>query len=104
MTLARWLAERQPAPPTALAGRLAVVLGRLDDAEADVPDAMLATAERLLGELLREGSLTRDAALDLLTVDALVTYAFEAASEQPETLEARATDSMGRIAAIALAS
>ena len=35
-------------------------------------------------------STGRESALDLLTVDALVTYAFEAASERPDSLESHA--------------
>ena len=38
------------------------------------------------------------AALDLLTVDALVTYAFEAASTMPGTLDERGTSAMRRFA------
>jgi hypothetical protein len=39
--------------------------------------------------------------LDLLTVDALVTYAFEAASEDIDSLAARAGAAMTRLAATA---
>ena len=59
---------------------------------------MLATAEGLLAELLTLDGAARDRALDLLAVDAMVTYAFEAACESPETLRARATDAMSAIA------
>ena len=104
MTLAQWLEEREPAPPSALASRLGAAVAPFDAQEAPGADAMLSAAEALLEELLRGGSLMRGAALDLLAVDALVTYAFEAASEQPETLEARASDCMGRIGALAFTS
>jgi hypothetical protein len=67
-------------------------------------EAFLAAGERLTAELLRRGSTTRESALDLLTADALVTYAFEAAAESPADLVARATDAMTRIAALGAAS
>jgi hypothetical protein len=38
--------------------------------------------------------------LDLLTVDALITYAFQEAAGEPERLESRASRAMERIAAI----
>jgi hypothetical protein len=51
-----------------------------------------------LADLLALGCAQRDRALDLLAVDALVTYAFEAASESPDTLASRATNAMMVIA------
>ncbi len=62
----------------------------------------LDAADDLLGELLARSSAGRESALDLLTVDALVTYAFEAAADSPESLPAAcATDAMTRLAAVA---
>ena len=55
--------------------------------------------EKLLRELLQSGNTTRVAALELLAVDALVTYAFQAAASQPSTLEERAAQAMKRISA-----
>jgi hypothetical protein len=98
--LARWLDARRPAPPAALATRLREVLG--DDLRrpaAEAADLALERGARLLGELLRDGSAGRASALDVLVADALVTYAFEAAAEEPETLERRARAAMARIAA-----
>ena len=97
MTLAHWLDRREPAPPPALAERLQSLLAPHDDA-ADPTEAMLATAERLIERLLHDRTASRVAALDLLAVDALVTYAFELASDEPERLERRADDAMHRIA------
>jgi hypothetical protein len=51
--------------------------------------------------LLGDGCLTRASALDLLAVDAIVTYAFEAAADEPGRLERRASDALARIAALA---
>ena len=61
---------------------------------------MLVTAQTLLSELLALDCAMRDRALDLLAVDALVTYAFEAASEHPDSLAQRATTAMSSIAAL----
>ncbi len=47
-------------------------------------------AEQLLVELCARPDAGRESALDLLTVDALVTYAFGAASDEPPLLEQRA--------------
>lgn len=58
-------------------------------------------ANELLNDLLARASAGRESALDLLTVDALVTYAFEAAAKDPETLADRADEAMARLSAIA---
>jgi hypothetical protein len=55
----------------------------------------------VLRALRREGCTCRAQALELLAADALVTYAFEAASEEPEALAARADEAMRRIAELA---
>jgi hypothetical protein len=98
-----WLLARDPAPPASLAARLRLVVERLDPAarEAGSPDVYLRAGEQLLAELLRDGCASRDSALDLLTADALVTYAFEAASEDPAALVRSAQLAMTRIAALA---
>lgn len=102
MTVGAWLRERAPAPPQ-LSARVAQVMGdRIDRAADEASAACLDAAEALLRELLARPSAGRESALDLLTVDALVTYAFEAASERPESLDARASDAMRRFASLAL--
>jgi hypothetical protein len=63
-------------------------------------DACLGAAEGLVAELLRSNCTTRESALDLLTADALVTYAFEAAAETPADLARRAAEAMRRIASL----
>jgi hypothetical protein len=100
-TVAGWLAMRQPAPPSALEGRLRAALG--EDARRDARDAAdvcLAAGERLLATVLRDDEANRECALDLLAADALVTYAFEAASESPADLAARAAHAMSAIASL----
>ena len=102
-TVADWLGEREPAPPSALLQRLHEALGK--DVRRDVRDASnvcFAAGERLLATVLREDEASRDYALDLLAADALVTYAFEAASESPGSLSDRATMAMTRIASLGI--
>ena len=105
MTVGEWLAARTPAPPAALRLRLESQLaGALTRDRREAPALLLDAGERLVATLLATGSTTRDSALDLLTADALVTYAFEAASEFPTDLADRAAEAMVRIAGLASAS
>jgi hypothetical protein len=100
-TVGAWLDARTPPPPPALAARLRDVLApALGDGVARAPDVCLRVAEEMLAEQLASGATSRTSALDLLTIDALVTYAFEALGAHPDTLDARAADAMRRIAAI----
>ncbi len=100
-TIGDWLLAVDPTPPPALAARLASALQPYAGERADrAPEACLDAGERLLDELLASGSTSRGSALDLLTVDALVTYAFQAAADAPERLEARAARAMARLAAL----
>jgi hypothetical protein len=102
MTIGEWLATRAPSPPAALRAHIAAELG--DAAGEDVSHAsarFLSAGERLVAALLECGSTTRESALDLLTADAFVTYAFEAASESPADLATQASEAMVRIASLA---
>jgi hypothetical protein len=97
-----WLRQRTPTPPADLLARVQETLGaRCDEDAGHASELCVAAAEELLRELLARPSTGRDSALDLLTVDALATYAFEAASREPELLAARADDAMARFAATA---
>lgn len=100
-TLGEWLDALSPPPPPALVERLHSVLAPYaNEPVASVPDVCLRAGESLLESLLASGSTSRGSALDLLTVDALVTYAFEAASSAPADFESRAAAAMRRIAAL----
>jgi len=104
MTLGEWLGQRTPPPPPALRRGVEQALGESLALEAtSAADACLACAERLITALLRSDCTSRELALDLLTADALVTYAFEAAGESPAGLATRAAESMRRIAALGVA-
>jgi len=98
--LSAWLRARTPVPPPQLVARLDAMTTAIASEEASA-DVLLAAAERAMGGLLRDGCLTRGAALDLLAVDALVTYAFEAAADDPEQLEDCAARALARISVLA---
>ena len=104
MTPDAWLATRVPVPPTAIARRLREVLGsRLAVPAADLTDVFLLAGEGLLALLLVAGRTSRETALDLLCADAFVTYAFEAASDDPDRVQPRALRAMARIARLSVA-
>jgi hypothetical protein len=100
-TVGAWIEHLDPAPPTALHARLRDLLASAAARPvAEVPEACLEAGEQLLDALLASGSTSRDTALDLLAVDALITYAFQAAADDPSQMETRAARAMARIAAI----
>jgi uncharacterized membrane protein len=102
VTLDDWLETRTPPAPPALLDRVRTALGGDLDSDAGASfEVCLAAAERLLVSILAEGSATRRHAVDLLAVDALVTYAFEAASSDAERLPVRAGGALARLAALA---
>jgi hypothetical protein len=99
VTRARWRDAVTPSPPAALA---AAVEAHLTSPDEVTPEDYLEAAERLLAALLKDGCISRENALDLLVADALVTYAFEAASDQtPAQLIALAARATVTIAAFA---
>jgi hypothetical protein len=95
-----WVSDFTPVPPPVLAERVEALVGpRMKPGQtAPGPDEYMDAADALLQELLRDDSTSRASAIDLLVVDALVTYAFEAASDEPGRVAARAADAMRRIA------
>lgn len=100
-TVGAWIATCEPAPPLALHRRLEELLAPwADQPVAHVPEACLEAGERALRTLLASGTTTRPTALDLLAVDALVTYAFQVAADAPAQIERRAAGAMARIAAL----
>jgi hypothetical protein len=99
VTRARWRDAVTPPPPAALA---AAVESHLASPDEVTPEAYLEAAVRLLAALLKDGCISRENALDLLVADALVTYAFEAASDQtPAQIIALGRNAMINIAAFA---
>ena len=102
MTLGTWLDQRELVPPPALRRRLDAAVSAVPDAAIlPIPDAAVEAALRLLDVLLRDSDPSRAAAIELLTADALMTYAFEATADMPERLEELGGLAMQRIAAAA---
>lgn len=100
-TVGEWLETMHPSPPQGLRVRLLELLQPYAQLPVErVPEACLEAGERLLDALLASGSTSRETALDLLAVDALVTYAFQVAADDPASLDARAARALARIAAL----
>lgn len=84
-------------PP--LPGELeATMRSALNDNPSPTAIEVLDAAERLLDSVLRTDCETRVSALDLLTVDALMTRALEIACADPKLLEEFPEQAMRRIA------
>jgi hypothetical protein len=95
------MAAHNEQPPAALRNRLHALVAATPAADgAPVSGALLLSGQALLATILNSGTTQRDAALDLLAADALVTYAFEAAAEDPASLEMLAADAMRAISAL----
>ena len=100
-TVGGWFDALMPAPPEGLRVRLAALLQPFAHLPVQqVPEACLDAGEQLLEELLASGSTSRATALDLLAVDSLITYAFQAAADEPALMEARTARALARIAAL----
>jgi uncharacterized membrane protein len=105
MTIAEWLDERRPVPPPALRARIdAALADSLGADERGAYEACLRAGEQVVESLLRDNATSRESAIDLLAADALVTYAFEAASDRPAELSSLAADAMSRIAGLRMRS
>ena len=99
-TVGEWLRATEPPAPERLAARVAGAIGAGEThAVADAPDVCLDAASALLRDVVARPTAGRESALDLLAVDALVTYAFEAAADAPETVRQRALGAMAQLAA-----
>ena len=94
-----WLRGRTPVPPPQLVARIEAMSAGIASREPSA-DALLGAAEAAMSGLLHDGCLTRESALDLLAIDALVTYAFEAAADDPEHLEDSAVRALARISVL----
>ena len=70
----------------------------LGDNPRQTATEVLEAAERLLDQVLRTECENRSSALDLLTVDALMTHAVEIATRDPKQLEEFPEQAMHRIA------
>ena len=87
--------EERLGPPKELAAAMRTALQNNPSPSAvEVLDA----AEHLLDRVLRTDCETRAAALDLLTVDALMTHALELAAKDPAVLDQFPEQAMHRVA------
>ncbi len=83
MTDSDWLSRRTPSPPEDLASAIRAALKtKIDGDQNPSPTELLEAAQKLLEKVLENECAQRESALDLLTADALVTYAMEIAGEQ----------------------
>ena len=89
------MSERKSRPPEELESAMARALNNKPGPTA--PE-VLEAAERLLDRVLRTDCESRESALDLLTVDALMTHALEIAANDPNLLEEFPELAMQRIA------
>jgi hypothetical protein len=106
VTLSEWLAARTPRPPEALEERIRAALGTALEEEAvegrgRTHDVLLTAARSLLCATPGCESEEREAAHDLLAADALVTYAFEIAAEDPDAIGSLAEFAMRDFGALA---
>lgn len=96
-----WLGRREATTPTRLGARMRAALDPIEAEPEDVPSALGAAALVCLRDALAKGS-HREAAVDLLAADALLTYGCEAAADAgPGALERFANEyGAARLAAL----
>jgi hypothetical protein len=85
MTDSDWVSRLQPAPPEQLATAMRNAVN--EDIGNPSAEDLLAAAEHLLDRVMRTDCETRASAIDLLTVDALLTHALQVASKDPKAQE-----------------
>ena len=107
MKLSEWLDARTPRPPDALEKRIRAALGAALDHDVlegagRTHDELLAAAASLLSAAPGSDAEERRAARDLLAADALVTYAFELAAEDPDAIDWLAESAMRAFGALAV--
>ena len=95
MTDSDWVSGLDPAPPEELA--TAIRNSLTEGTQNPSAEDLLESAERLLDKVLRTDCETRSSALDLLTVDALMTHALTVASTDPKSPEDFPEQAMRRI-------
>jgi len=97
VNLRDWLANREPSPPRVLRERVEELALAVPELPDDPAGSLLAAAESALARLARRPPEDRVTALDLLAVDALVTYAMECAARTPDELPAVSKRAMTRL-------
>ncbi len=90
-----WLSKQDLTPP----GELATAMrDAVDDNPEPTASELLGAVEHLLDKVLRTDCETRASALDLLTVDALMTHALQRANDDPKLRDKFPDEAMTRIA------
>lgn len=97
MNVRDWLAHREPSPPHVLRERVDTLVAAVPDAPDDPAATLLAAAETALIRLGGSAPGDRSTALDLLAVDAVVTYALEYAAQAPEGIPQFSARVMARL-------
>jgi hypothetical protein len=92
-----WVSDLDPAPPADLATAMRNSLK--DSTSNPTAEELLEAAEHLLDKVLRTDCEARASAIDLLTVDALMTHALLMASNDPLTSDDFAERAIARITA-----
>jgi hypothetical protein len=100
VTVRDWLADREPSPPRVLRERIATLAESVPHREGDPAASLVAAAELALARLAACAPDDRGTALDLLAADALVTYAFELASQTPDSIPELSARAMARLSAV----
>ena len=100
MALSHWLSSTHATAP-ALSQRMRAAIDSVDAVGGAVEDRALSGALQLAKEVLRETAGARTSAITLLAADALMTYAFEAAADTPDRIDALAEDAIRRVSAMA---
>jgi hypothetical protein len=85
MTDSDWLSHMDPAPPEELVSAMRNALS--EGTQNPTAEDLLAAAEHALDKVLRTDCETRASAVDLLTVDALMTHALEIANRDASAAE-----------------
>ena len=106
-----WLAERLGNAPPELSAAISSALSSADDRASDrhdrpedgefVASQLIVAAERLLPRVVFHDCRERSGALDLLTLDALVTFAMEASAKSAAECEEAAHAILAAIGAAA---
>ena len=89
------MSEQSASPPEELT---TAMRRALDDNPTPTAPEVLEAAERLLDRVLRTDCESRESALDLLAVDALMTHALEIAAKDPKLLNEFPEQAMRRVA------
>lgn len=100
MTVRDWLANREPSPPRVLRERVEALALSVPERHGDPAGSLIDAAEAALAGLARRPADDRATALDLLAVDALVTYALECAADSPDEIPVLSERAMRRLSQV----